>query len=983
MKRALLALLALCGLGTALYLVSQERDARAKDRHADTAESGAPATPAHPIAFAEIAAWAGVYDLAAGWGISWSDVDGDDDLDLFISNHMHYPSALYLNEGGVRFRPADGALGRAVGLDDHLGVWADFDADGDQDVFTTNGFYRADHLMINSGSGNFEEGSADWGLVEGEKGRGRSALWADFDGDGWLDLFVLNLYSPDVYYHREPGGIFRVAGAEACIVNSLRKDGASAGDVDGDGDLDLYVPLLQPRQRNLLFLNRGDGIFVERAAEAGVDLEGGSSNCAMGDYDGDGDLDLYVTRSGGRGDVLFQNQGDGTFEDATKEAGLGIAAEGIRSAGFADFDNDGWLDLYVSCGGQYDGPNAANALYRNRADGTFEELAELAGVAGIAPGNSASFAFADYNLDGFMDIAATNGGGARAISGPHQLFRNQTEGPTGANWLRVAARGGAGNPDGIGARVTVHRADGVVVTREAGVIRTMAQDEPFVHVGLGPLKSARSVEVRWPSGGSARVQGVPAGETLWIYEPQEPRFVASHPAALLGDEPAFDAEKLQAALVEHGLERLPAADELDLEWRRAEVLARALARDIAASVGPSDGEMEAAQERLTSEAALPARYYIEQVGVGIFTTMARKPLLPWDIAKLMGQGMRKGGDVLELMNEHGVRAWARRRLNETTRGYLEEGWLTQEMLRERYGEQAPAILELREGAVLGPVPVREGRDLQDPSQTWPILRLFRMVAKAPPTSAVPASMRADLVRSLQRQKLRQALRSAESEAPAALEKAGAAGRRAGIGMLSYDVVKLAAVARARGYERREEIQRAFTRAALEAELETGVRELVLAAQPSQTAFELALSRTAEWTVPVRVRGVKFYFPTEDLAREARARIESGAGASEVIEELSIPSITDPDARNLAHYELVTLDAATWSRSTIEGRFDELSALAPGAPSSVHSSDEGFLFFVQEERLPAQPLATEEALRRARSELARAAARKLADELMGL
>jgi hypothetical protein len=226
--------------------------------------------------FSDVSFETGVYDLVSAWGLSWTDVEGDGDPDLFVSNHMHYPSALYLNEGGVFLRRSRMPLGRDIDLDDHVGVWGDYDGDLDLDLYTANGFYRDDHLMKNDGGAAFSEVNASAGVTLGVRGRGRSAQWSDLDGDGWLDLLVFNLTSPDFCYRNNGDGTFSEVAREVGLQNSFLKDGAVIGDLDGDGDPDIYLLLMRGRQRNQLFLNRGDGLFIERSAGSGTDIDGSS-----------------------------------------------------------------------------------------------------------------------------------------------------------------------------------------------------------------------------------------------------------------------------------------------------------------------------------------------------------------------------------------------------------------------------------------------------------------------------------------------------------------------------------------------------------------------------------------------------------------------------------------------------------------------------------------------------------------------------------
>ena len=972
-------------------------DARAADVEAADDRSADDLRPENPpaevaIGFDEVAWKTGLYDLAAGWGLSWGDVDADGDPDLFVSNHMHYPSALYVNVDGMRFRRASGELGVAVGLDDHLGVWADFDADGFPDLYATSGFHRDDHLMRNRRDGTFEDVTAQYSLDLGRTGRGRSAIWSDLSDDGRLDLLVLNLYTPDLFYLREPGATFREVALESGLANSLGKEGAAVGDLDGDGDLDVYVPLFQDLLPNLYFVNRGDGTFVERSKEAGIDLIGASRSASLGDYDGDGRLDIYVTRGDTRGDVLFRNRGDGTFEDASAAAGIDVVGRGIRNAGFADLDNDGWLDLYVSCGGSDDGPNGPNHLLRNRGDGTFEDVTAAAGVVALSPGNSASLALADYDLDGFLDFALTNGGGARAISGPHMLFRNRGLG--GGRWLRIVPRGGPGNLDGIGAQVRVRLPDGRVLYREAGGVRVMAQDEATVHVGLGASDHAREVNVRWTGGGNARMQGLPAGQTVVVAQGSAPRLIASHPAALLGEVATFDLERARGRAAASIGGSLPAAVATDLAERQDEVLAWALARELARDVLIGPGELQEAWNEMRPEFDLPDRYLVEHIGIGRFTTFDSQPPLPWDKANAIAEGMRAGRNLLDLSIEHGVRAWARVYKSESdstepllgaaddsTRGYIESGWLTRAMLVERYGEEhAEKITNQGPGGVYGPIKLREGRDVQEPEQVWPILRVFRKLER----KGAARGQRVDFERALQRLVRQRKVAALLAAAAAPHRQASGAPRPPGwFEGLRYEVGPLAAAARARGLDGLPEVRAALERARAEAELDVALRAIAQKLDPpAEEVRARAAARRDVWTLPRRARGTVLFFARGEEAAEFRRRLDAGATVPDLIAELDIPPLTEPDARGTAdHYERVVYDAAMWARVAPGGSFEQLAGLVPGTASDVLASANGAIVFALDEVLDPEPPDERSATARAAAELRRRQVDTLVDEIL--
>jgi len=270
---------------------------------------------------------------------------------------------------------------------------------------------------------------------------GSGAAFFDYDGDGLLDIYVLNgaplpgsaeVSAPpaNALYRNRGDGTFVEVGASAGVADTGYGMGAAAGDVDNDGDVDLYVTNFGP---NVLYVNNGDGTFSDRSASAGVEVGGWSTSAAFGDYDGDGLLDLYVCRyvdfslknhkfCGNLAknlkaychpdvynvtpSVLFHNNGDGTFRDVTEEAGILVTHDG-KSLGvvWGDYDNDADLDIYVA------NDSMRNFLFRNEGNGSFTDVTLLAGVGYSEDGQTQAGMgtdFADYDGDGWMDIVVTN-----------------------------------------------------------------------------------------------------------------------------------------------------------------------------------------------------------------------------------------------------------------------------------------------------------------------------------------------------------------------------------------------------------------------------------------------------------------------------------------------------------------------------------------------------------------------------------------------
>lgn len=361
----------------------------------------------------------------------------------------------------------------------------DYNNDGWMDLYVVNGAtiesalagkisYRS-ALYRNNGDGTFTDVTMEAGVPN--RGWGKGAVAADFNGDGYQDLYVVN-FGPNVLYLNNGNGTFRDATAEAGVGDPRWSAAAAAADYDKDGDLDLYVVnyldydltrlptegkfcLYQgipvacgPRglkgAGNTLYRNNGDGTFTDVSEQAGVsDPEGYYGlGAAWGDYDNDGWPDLFVANDS-TPNYLFRNMGDGTFRDVALEAGVAFSEEGREQAGmgaeFEDFDNDGWLDIAVT-----NFSDDYNTLYRNLGNGTFRDDSHASGLAADSWRDlSWGVGFFDFNNDGWKDLFIASGHIYPQVD-RHPIHisyrqRNKLYLNTGGPKLRpVGAEGGAG-----------------------------------------------------------------------------------------------------------------------------------------------------------------------------------------------------------------------------------------------------------------------------------------------------------------------------------------------------------------------------------------------------------------------------------------------------------------------------------------------------------------------------------------------------------
>jgi hypothetical protein len=467
-------------------------------------------------------------------GAAWGDVEGDGDLDLYLP-YQEGPSALFVNDGGIF---SEQAVARGV---DNLGsvgigaTFADYDNDGDSDLFVVN--HGDDRLFQNDGAGQFADVTASAGV--GEPGPGSSAAWGDYDRDGNLDLYVTNwgeeavacrslTYAEDTLYHNEGDGTFTDA------THLLEASGSTLGagfqaawfDYDSDGDDDLYLGndfLGQSPRPNVLWRNDGpDGsggwrfTNVSNESRAGVSIN--TMGLAPGDFDRDGDLDLGLSNLFET--FLLRNDGAGGFTDVAERMGVSRPEQRVDEMsvtwgmGFFDFNNDGREDLHVvggSLGQEGDVEAQPDAMFANAPRG-FLDLSAPSHADDDGVGRGA--AYADFDRDGRMDIYLVN------RDGTPRLFRNVTR-TKKAHWLQVDLTGTTSNRDGCGAMLTARLSGNVKLVRElfCSSVSLASGNEPVAHFGLGEQRKVKRLTIRWPSGKVQVLTKVAGDRRLAVVEP--------------------------------------------------------------------------------------------------------------------------------------------------------------------------------------------------------------------------------------------------------------------------------------------------------------------------------------------------------------------------------------------------------------------------------------------------------------------------------
>jgi enediyne biosynthesis protein E4 len=497
-------------------------------------------------------------------GVAVLDFDRDGLIDLYFTNGAESPSLrrsgathwnrLYRNLGGGRFEDVTASAG--VQGDGYMmgAAAADFDNDGFPDLFVA-GVGRS-ILYRNNGDGTFRDVTAVAGITSTHPLYGPlwsiHAAWLDFDRDGWLDLFVVNYCvwdpaaepfcgpapglrtycHPDRYaplpnqlFRNNGDGTFTEVSVESGVARHLGKGmGAAVADVDGDGWPDVFVA--NDTVPNFLFRNRRDGTFEEVAADWGVAVnQFGTAVSAMGadlrDVDNDGLVDLFVTDLTNEGFLLFRHAG-GWFEDASDLSRVTLATLPYTgwSNPVADYNNDGWKDLFSANGHVIDNIELMqsrtykqpNTLLLNNGDGTFLDVSAEAGADFVRPAAHRGAAVADFDNDGRLDLVVT------ALGDRPKLLRNVT--PSDGRWLLLRLVGRTSNRDGLGTIVRVTTEDGRVLVNHATTsVGFASSSDPRVHVGLGHAR-ARQIELLWPSG-VRQILERPEMNTLLTIEEEE------------------------------------------------------------------------------------------------------------------------------------------------------------------------------------------------------------------------------------------------------------------------------------------------------------------------------------------------------------------------------------------------------------------------------------------------------------------------------
>ena len=455
------------------------------------------------LKFKDITSEAGLTVKGWGMGVAVADFDNDGWQDLYVTGYGR--NALYRNLGNCQFEDVTDKAGVKMGGFSAGAAWGDYDKDGFVDLFVPRYVYidinklpvfgsndkfcrfrgvmvqcgpwglpgESDFLFHNRGDGTFEDVSKKAGVDDPDHRFGMQGIWADYDNDGWPDLYVANDAGPNFLYHNRHDGTFEEAGLLSGA--ALSSDGKELGSM-------------------------------------GVDF---------GDFDHDGLLDIFVTVFTEQSDLLFWNQGPRGFVDVAWSAGIGkptFMPVGWGT-GFFDVDNDTWLDIFVAQGHVYPQLDLVKngapyreplLLFRNNRDRTFEDVSSLAGLDKLPLSSRRGVAFGDVNNDGKVDMLILNVGESPT------LLINRTRSDNHAALFKLL--GTKSNKAALGARVTV-KAGGVTQFSEVrGGGSYCSQNDLRLHFGLERAITMNTVEIRWPSGSKQVLNDVPADFIYTVVE---------------------------------------------------------------------------------------------------------------------------------------------------------------------------------------------------------------------------------------------------------------------------------------------------------------------------------------------------------------------------------------------------------------------------------------------------------------------------------
>ncbi len=470
--------------------------------------SSSSSSPLEAQTFTKIVAGAIVNDGSNSTGASWADYDGDGFLDLFVANGNLTPQndLLYRNNRNGTFTQITGGNIVTDGGSSIGGTWGDYDNDGDADLFVANRQGENNFLYRNEGNGAFTKIMT--GNIVTDGGNSNSSSWVDFDNDGDLDLYVINFNEADFLYRNDGAGTFtRITTGPPVTDISFSISGVWA-DYDNDGDQDLFISN-GGNQNNFLYRNEGNGVFTKITTGAIVNDGGSAIGCSWGDYNNDGNSDLFVANFLGQNNFLYRNDGPPNYTFTKITAGV-IVNDGGNSVGsvWGDIDNDGDLDLFVGDDGQN------NSLYLNSGPPDYVFTKMTTGSIVNDGGNTFGVTLCDYDRDGDLDAFAANRENQNNF-----LYANNGN---SNHWVNILCVGVNSNRSAIGAKIGVKaNFNGTAIwqRREVAAQSGYNSQNGFpAAFGLGEATRIDSLIIVWPSRNRDTFVGIAVDQFLTITE---------------------------------------------------------------------------------------------------------------------------------------------------------------------------------------------------------------------------------------------------------------------------------------------------------------------------------------------------------------------------------------------------------------------------------------------------------------------------------
>ena len=469
----------------------------------------------------------------AGGGIM-DDFDGDGLLDIVVTTMDPAGAmAIFHNKGDGTFEDRS----ESAGVTDQLGglvcYQTDYDNDGRLDVFIPRGAWLPHpvrpSLLRNLGAGRFRDVTQEAGLLD--PCNSNAAAWADYDNDGWLDLFVACEKQANRLYHNLRNGTFEEVGTKAGVDGKGQEfyKGCTWIDYDNDRFPDLFVNCMSGLAR--LYHNQRDGSFANVTGEMGIDGPRGGFACWTWDYDNDGWLDIFATsydrslndvvrglvgrKHAKASSRLFRNNGGKGFENRIEQAGLDMVFSAM-GCNFGDFDNDGWLDFYLGTGDPDLGTLVPNRMFKNIAGSRFAEITGTSGTGHLQKGHGV--ACGDWDNDGDVDIFIEMGGALNGDKYHNIMFQNPGQ---GNNWLTVRLIGTKTNRAAIGARIKIVTSGKQPLT----IYRHISSGSSFganplrQTIGVGNAERIGLLQVDWPTSATTQVfRDIPVNQSIEITE---------------------------------------------------------------------------------------------------------------------------------------------------------------------------------------------------------------------------------------------------------------------------------------------------------------------------------------------------------------------------------------------------------------------------------------------------------------------------------